>query len=45
VGKGVACDLAEGILSGVCFALSEMGVERAGGGFYRRAVCKGVEWW
>jgi hypothetical protein len=33
VGNGVACDLAEGILSGVCFALSEMGVEGAGGGF------------
>jgi hypothetical protein len=26
-----------GYLSGVCFALSEMGVEGAGGGFYRRA--------
>jgi hypothetical protein len=33
VGNGVACDLAEGILSSVCFALSEMGVEGAGGGF------------
>jgi hypothetical protein len=32
VGNGVACDLAEGVLSGVCFALSEMGVEGAGGG-------------
>jgi hypothetical protein len=32
----VACNLAEGILSGVCFALSEMGVEGAGGGVYRR---------
>jgi hypothetical protein len=30
--NGIACDLAEGILSGVCFALSEMGVEGAGGG-------------
>jgi hypothetical protein len=30
--NGVACDLAEGILSSVCFALSEMGVEGAGGG-------------
>jgi predicted Rossmann-fold nucleotide-binding protein len=38
VENGVACDLAEGILSGVCFALSEMGVEGAGGGFYRRAA-------
>jgi hypothetical protein len=37
VENGVACDLAEEILSGVCFALSEMGVEGAGGGFYRRA--------
>jgi hypothetical protein len=37
VEKGVACDLAEGFLSGVCFALSEMGVEGADGGFYRRA--------
>jgi hypothetical protein len=27
-----ACNLAEGILSRVCFALSEMGVEGAGGG-------------
>jgi hypothetical protein len=32
VENGFACDLAEGILSGVCFALSEMGVEGAGGG-------------
>jgi hypothetical protein len=32
VENGVAWDLAEGILSGVCFALSEMGVEGAGGG-------------
>jgi hypothetical protein len=30
--KGLACGLAEGILSGVCFALSEMGIEGAGGG-------------
>jgi hypothetical protein len=29
-------------LSGVCFALSEMGVEGAGGGIYRRAVCEVV---
>jgi hypothetical protein len=29
--NGVACDLAGG-LSGVCFALSKMGVEGAGGG-------------
>jgi hypothetical protein len=33
VENGVACDSTEGILSGVCFALSEMGVEGAGGGF------------
>jgi hypothetical protein len=33
VENGVACDSAEGILSGVCFALSEMRVEGAGGGF------------
>jgi hypothetical protein len=33
VENGFACDLAEGILSRVCFALSEMGVEGAGGGF------------
>jgi hypothetical protein len=32
VKNGVACDLAEGILSSVCFALSKMGVEGAGGG-------------
>jgi hypothetical protein len=35
--NGFACDLAEEILSGVCFALSEMGVEGASGGFYRQA--------
>jgi hypothetical protein len=44
VGNGVACDLAEGVLSGVCFALSEMGVEGAGGGVYRRAACEVVLW-
>jgi hypothetical protein len=32
VENGVACYLAEGFLSGVCFALSVMGVEGAGGG-------------
>jgi hypothetical protein len=36
VENGVACDLAKGILSGVCFDLSEMGVEGAGGRVYRR---------
>jgi hypothetical protein len=36
VGNGVACDYDRGDLSGVCFALSEMGVEGAGGGVYRR---------
>jgi hypothetical protein len=34
VENGVACDLANGILLGVCFALSEMGVEGAGGVLY-----------
>jgi hypothetical protein len=49
VENGVACYLAGGILSGVCFALSEMGIEGASGGIYRRAtlivVLGGVEWW
>jgi hypothetical protein len=36
VENGVACYLAKGFLSGVCFALNEMGVEGAGGGVYRR---------
>jgi hypothetical protein len=40
VGIGVACDLAEGVLSGVCFALSEMGVEGAGG-FIGERGCSG----
>ena len=31
VGNGVACDYDRGDLSRVCFALSEMGVEGAGG--------------
>jgi hypothetical protein len=35
VENGVACDLAEGIY--LECALSELGVEGAGGGFYRRA--------
>ena len=35
--NGVACYYDRGDLSGVCFALSEMRVEGAGGGFYRRA--------
>jgi hypothetical protein len=43
VGNGVACDLAEGILSGVCFALSEMGVEGAGGGFIGERWCSVAE--
>ena len=42
VGNGVACDYDRGDLSGVCFALSEMGVEGAGG-VYRRAVVLGRE--
>jgi hypothetical protein len=33
VENGVACYLAEGILSGVCFALSEMGVGELVGDF------------
>jgi hypothetical protein len=44
VENGFACDLAEGILSRVCFALSEMGVEGAGGGGYRRARVLRVVW-
>jgi hypothetical protein len=40
VENGVACNSAEGILSSVCFALSEMGVEGAGG-VYKRAVVFG----
>ena len=43
VENGVACDLAEGIY--LECALSELGVEGAGGGFYRRAGvfgCGGV---
>jgi hypothetical protein len=31
----------QGGLSRVCFALSEMGVEGAGGGIYRRALAFG----
>jgi hypothetical protein len=33
-------------LLGVCFALSEMGVERAGGGNFigERGCSRGVEW-
>jgi hypothetical protein len=46
VGNGVAWDLAEGILSRVCFALSEMGVEGAGvGGFIGEWGCSVAEWW
>ena len=32
----------QGGLSGVCFALSYVGIEGAGGGFYRRVVCEVV---
>jgi hypothetical protein len=39
VGNGVACDYDRGDLSGVCFALSEMGVEGAGGGFIGECWC------
>ena len=48
VGNGVACDYDRGDLSGVCFALSEMGVEGAGGGFIGKRHarwCSGAEWW
>jgi hypothetical protein len=43
VENGVACNLVEGILSGVCFSLSEMGVEGAGGGgeFIGKWGCSG----
>jgi hypothetical protein len=44
--NGVACDLVEGILSGACFALSEMGVEGAGGGgFIGEWGCLVAKWW
>jgi hypothetical protein len=43
VENGFACDYDRGDLSGVCFALSEMGVEGAGGGFYRRVLVFGCE--
>jgi hypothetical protein len=45
VEKGVACDLAEGILSGVCFALSEMGLRELVGEFIGEWGCSGAEWW
>jgi hypothetical protein len=45
VENGVACDLAERILSGVCFALSKMGVKGAGGGFIGEWGCSVAEWW
>jgi hypothetical protein len=45
VENGVACDSVEGILSSVCFALSEMGVEGAGGGFISERWCSVAEWW
>ena len=32
-------------LSRVCFALSEMGVEGAGGGFISERWCSVAEWW
>jgi hypothetical protein len=31
-----------GVFIRCVFALSDVGIEGAGGGFYRRAVCKGV---
>jgi hypothetical protein len=49
VENGVDCHLVEGILSGVCFALSDMGVEGASGGVLQasdmRGGARGVEWW
>jgi hypothetical protein len=42
VENGVACDLAEGIY--LERALSELGVEGAGGGIYVR-WCSSAEWW
>jgi hypothetical protein len=44
VENGVACNLADGVLSGVCFALSEMGVKGAGRGGIGELVCSGAEW-
>jgi hypothetical protein len=38
VENGVACYLAEGILSGVWFSLSDMGLQGASGGIYKRAA-------
>jgi hypothetical protein len=46
VENGVACDSAKGILSGVFLLWATWGLRELVGGFYRRAVCKGVEgWW
>ena len=42
VENGVACDLAEGIY--LECALSELGVEGAGGGFIGECGCSGAEW-
>ena len=42
--NGVACNLVEGFLSGMCFALSEMGVEGAGGGFIGERGCSRGVW-
>jgi hypothetical protein len=41
--NGVACELAQGIYLECAFALSEMGVEGAGGGFIRCVLCLGRE--
>jgi hypothetical protein len=41
VENGVACYLAEGILSRV-FCFGEVGIEGVGGGVYRRAACEAV---
>jgi hypothetical protein len=43
VENGVACDLAEVILSGVCFALSEL--RELVGEFIGEWWCSVAEWW
>jgi hypothetical protein len=43
VGNRVACDYDRGDLSRVCFALSEMGLEGAGGGFIGERGCSVAE--
>jgi hypothetical protein len=43
VENGAACDLAEGILSGVCFAL-RWELRELVGGFIGECGCSGAEW-